>query len=555
MQALVVALAANAGAAVTEPNGIQVPCAIPCVTPPDTNYNETTLQSFFTAQGESINALNDASTDPGIFQPLCNFKATLVLSQSQANGGIAWYNVPADSMSAPTMIYPIIPVTATAGGTVGQAISSADIVSNPAYLKGFIGFALTKYEGADNVAVYYSEYQRNQNCTGCTAGTNGPTGLPQTPGYWKMALDYPSSATPNAYYLAFEDWEGANNTTWFGNDGDFNDKVFKIEGVTCMGGGEPCDSGGQGACKPGLTECGLGGALVCKAQVTASPEKCDNFDNDCNGIVDDGDGLCPDPDKPICSQGVCVGNCNRGEFPCTGNLVCDPSGHCVDPSCSGISCPAGQACRNGACVGACDGVTCPLTQTCDLGSGRCVAPCDGVTCPSDQVCENGVCVANCSCRKCPDKAECNKASGQCVDTGCAAMTCDAGTICYLGACADPCAKAVCPGGATCTAGHCGDPLPTTGSDGSAGTGSGVGGAAGGLNFNTGGTSNGPSGGGTSSVTSTGASGPRLTDGATTSKAGCGCRVGTSDANGNRFLLVALGLAGLLAARRRQARSH
>src|SRR4051812_1112483 len=100
MSLLFAALATDAGAAITEPNGINVPCTIPCITPPDPNYRETTPKSFFNAKGEPLNALTDASTAPGVFQPLCNFKATLVLSQSQANGGIAWYNVPADPMSA-----------------------------------------------------------------------------------------------------------------------------------------------------------------------------------------------------------------------------------------------------------------------------------------------------------------------------------------------------------------------------------------------------------------------------------------------------------------------
>ena len=68
--------AAPVAAAVVEPNGISVPAPAP--------MNETTLQAYFTAQGEMINAINDASVEPGAFLPLCDFKATLVLSQSNA---------------------------------------------------------------------------------------------------------------------------------------------------------------------------------------------------------------------------------------------------------------------------------------------------------------------------------------------------------------------------------------------------------------------------------------------------------------------------------------
>jgi MYXO-CTERM domain-containing protein len=523
--AALLALTRTAESAVTEPNGLQVPATI--TTP---GYNETTLQAYLTSQGETINAVTDASTDPAVFQPLCNFQATLVLSQSQAYGGLAWYNVPADPTSKPTAIYPIIPVTATTGGVVGQVVSSADIVSNPNYQQGFVGFALTKYEGANDTPVYYSEYQRNVDCTGCT-----------TPGYWKMALVYPSSVTPNGYYLAFEDWEGAGTSSW-PDDGDFNDKVFKIAGVTCMGGGQPCETSGLGACKPGLTECGLGGAVVCKAQVTASPEKCDNFDNDCNGLVDDGN-LC-DPGY-VCEHGSCVHSCDTGEFPCQGGLACDATGFCIDPSCANIDCDPGKACRSGQCVGACDGVTCPLGQSCDAGSGLCLAACDGVSCPSDQVCENGVCVANCSCRQCPTGDSCNKTSGACVQTGCETVTCAAGTLCSAGKCVDPCAGAVCPGGAACTAGKCGTPLVS--SDGSGGADGGMSVAsAGSLNFGTGAT---PAVGDSTAGSGALSSG-RPTLGGAAKASGCGCRFGTEPTS-RELTPLGLGILALLAARRRR----
>src|SRR4029077_1105275 len=121
--------------------------------------------------------------------------------------------------------------------------SSADIRTNPNYAGGLVGFALMKQlNGAANppVPVYYTEYQRNVRCTGCTM-----------PGYWKMALAY-RSKDPNSYYVAFEDWEGADQSSWLGNDGDFNDKVFKFSGVTCEGGGEPCDTKMLGICADGV---------------------------------------------------------------------------------------------------------------------------------------------------------------------------------------------------------------------------------------------------------------------------------------------------------------
>ena len=38
---------------------------------------------------------------------------------------------------------------------------------------------------------------------------------------------------------------------------------------------------------------GGGTTTTCRQTVMPSPEKCDNQDNDCNGMVDEGDGLCP----------------------------------------------------------------------------------------------------------------------------------------------------------------------------------------------------------------------------------------------------------------------
>src|SRR5262245_34360477 len=193
--ALLLCVAPGAALAqVREPNGVSAPVAV-------TN-GETSLQAYFDAQMEGINAVTEAAAEPGVFLPLCDFQATLVLSQSNAQAGLAWYNVPATPTEIPTTIYPI----GQAAAVVGQVISSADVRSNPGYLNGLIGFVLMK----NGQRTYYSEYQRNADCTMCS-----------TPGYWKMALAYQSKTMPNTYYLAFEDWEGANNMTWFGNDGDF----------------------------------------------------------------------------------------------------------------------------------------------------------------------------------------------------------------------------------------------------------------------------------------------------------------------------------------------
>ena len=145
------------------------------------------------------------------------------------------------------------------------------------------------------------------------------------------------------------------------NDGDFNDFVYFISGLTCEGGGQPCQVPDLvGACAAGVTACGPGGTIVCSGRIGPTPELCDNIDNDCNGMVDDDPTLCT-ADNKVCYQGKCVPRCNTGEFQCLPGEMCNAEGLCIDAACSGIVCAEGEICRGGDCVGACDGVVCPFT--------------------------------------------------------------------------------------------------------------------------------------------------------------------------------------------------
>jgi hypothetical protein len=551
--AVAVLAVAPAHAAVVEPNGITVPAppittSCQTVTCPvgkvcENGRCEVRLQSYFDANGEAISETVDASTDPGVFLPLCDFAATLVLSESQADGGLAWYNVPATgaSTTAPAAIYQIGPFPML----VGQVITSTDVRTNPNYAGGLIGFVLLKSLGQPMLSrVYYSEYALNVRCTG--------TGCPM-PGNWKMALSYLSKANPNSYYLAFEDWEGADQNSWQGNDGDFNDKVFKISGVTCDGGGEPCDTGMPGVCARGVTQCQVGAGISCKPAVIKGAERCDNLDNDCNDMVDDGDGLCTQANF-VCSKGVCIPKCDDSEFPCGPGLKCDTDGLCKDPRCATLDCPAGQVCQAGTCVGGCQGVTCPLGQICQLGV--CVDPCAGVSCPGG-VCDKGACVTACRCRACGTGKVCamgGPLDGQCVDTGCDKMTCTTGTICSKGACVDACANAVCPGAVECKNGMC-DPAPPVTPTGQGGT-TGSGGFGGFILTGRGGTtgSGGIAGGGARGGNGGAASGAAGASGGTLPARGpvsaCSCSLSRAPATGGLVFLLAAAATALVRRRRR-----
>jgi hypothetical protein len=113
--------------------------------------------------------------------------------------------------------------------------------------------------------------------------------------------------TANAFYLAFEDGPVGPNPVDFNNDGDYNDYVYFFSGLTCAGGGEPCDTGLPGVCGPGVTQCTSSG-IMCQGLVPAEPsETCDGLDNDCNGTADEGD-ICPS--GFVCEKGTCVQACN-----------------------------------------------------------------------------------------------------------------------------------------------------------------------------------------------------------------------------------------------------
>ena len=85
-------------------------------------------------------------------------------------------------------------------------------------------------------------------------------------------------------------------------------------------------------------------------------EVCDNLDNDCDGIPDN-----PKPgQKPLCEPGqkceggVCMAlTCaNDPTFKCPPGTACSVSTASCQPvplGCAGITCPAGQECRNGTC--------------------------------------------------------------------------------------------------------------------------------------------------------------------------------------------------------------
>lgn len=515
-----------------------------------------TLQGLFKWRGEKLDPVKDAKTTPGFFSPACGFSGQLLLMGGNCKVAFGWYNVEDPNSKTPppaSEIYEFIPNDpaylnckdenggAKADGFcplawdtrsprdlsiqqwTPKAFDSGNIKQDPRYKGKYVGFALIGNPALSCKENKYSMYEHNQK---------NAQGVP-----WVASLIYQSTADPEGFYMAFEDlpmtaadWRESGGM--YKNDGDFNDFVFYVSGISCLGGGMPCDTGLVGACSVGRTDCAAEGTTgMCRPIIAPGAELCDNVDNDCNGSVDEGTGLCPG--TQVCDKGSCIDACGTGEFRCAKGFTCQ-TGHCIEDACVDKMCEAGQACRNGVCMNACDGVLCPSGQECQLG--RCVDPCAAVTCSGGKVCERGLCVSDCSCRGCKDGLTCGS-DGKCVDPSCVGITCEPGFKCVAKECVDSCAGVTCPGGGVCKAGNCQAP------DGSGSTG-GSGGIDIGPNINFGGSKN-------TGADGSGANNNNSGNKAIVKDAGCACDiVGRSPAGSAAVLLGALGVV-LLGARRRQ----
>lgn len=209
------------------------------------------------------------------------------------------------------------------------------------------------------------------------------------------------------------------------------------------GGGAACmtDSMGNALCAAGRQQC-RDGRLRCEGGTSARPEVCNCMDDDCDGQVDeDAPGsstLCPGGGRCIGCR--CATPCLPGEFPCSVGLVCNAENFCVRPLCGNETCTSNQVCVESRCVDLCSMLTCPMGQSCTVRSGRatCVENnCYGLGCEGAQVCRGAACVNN----------------------ACLTTTCAAGQFCRLdaqnrGQCVRSCGDVRCPPGQSCADGAC-----------------------------------------------------------------------------------------------------
>jgi hypothetical protein len=169
---------------------------------------------------------------------------------------------------------------------------------------------------------------------------------------------------------------------------------------------QSCGTMLPGACSVGTRTCNMTGTAFGACQAPpGSPETCNNVDDDCDGMVDDGLG------QTTCGTGACqntVQNCVGGvSQSCTPGLPGTETCNSIDDNCDGMV-------DNNACpvlpntIPSCNGVTC--SYICSMGYsdcnanmadgcevfGSCAQP-DGFPCASAAQCASANCVDGVCC--------------------------------------------------------------------------------------------------------------------------------------------------------------
>jgi hypothetical protein len=171
------------------------------------------------------------------------------------------------------------------------------------------------------------------------------------------------------------------------------------------GGGVGCSTGNLGLCAAGTTSCSAG-TVVCNQNQQPTPETCDGLDNDCDGVVDNGNpggnAACGTGHLGVCSAGTTA--CTNGAIACNQNVqphaeTCDG----LDNDCDGVvdnGNPGGNLACNTGHLGICAaGVTaCTAGQiACNQTNQPHAETCNGLDDDCDGQVDNGNPGGNVAC--------------------------------------------------------------------------------------------------------------------------------------------------------------
>lgn len=150
------------------------------------------------------------------------------------------------------------------------------------------------------------------------------------------------------------------------------------------GSGMACMTGDFGPCATGTTEC-VAGNIMCKPDVMAIPEVCNNVDDDCDGAVDNGNpgggNMCPTGQPGECANGstTCLGGAISCIAPMPTEDVCDGLDNDCDGEADNHGVGLGIPCMTGVPGECSTGFT-----TCENGALKC----NPSKIPAPEVCDN-----------------------------------------------------------------------------------------------------------------------------------------------------------------------
>ncbi|MCA9542093.1 MAG: hypothetical protein KC620_24520, partial [Myxococcales bacterium] len=174
------------------------------------------------------------------------------------------------------------------------------------------------------------------------------------------------------------------------------------------GGGDDCDTGGRGVCARGMTVC-TRGELACDALASPGAEICNGLDDDCDGVVDDGNpggGAACDTGRPgVCANGTTL--CRDAALTCRPDVpasaeICNGLDDDCDQMVDEDNPGGGQACDtgdSGACARgrttcrdaapACDPLVEPAEERCNGEDDDCDGIADEDDLDSGSACQTG----------------------------------------------------------------------------------------------------------------------------------------------------------------------